>query len=168
MKNTFLIRWLRAFSRIFPARSGVPDFFTRLFSGRLRRQIEEEVTDELLGVLLWCLGLAFAFSRGFRKNIDGFDGRYVFAADPSGSGSRVAESVIFQNGRMLRDDDAVDDYHVKVSFADPEALRRYLLSTEQDILDLMLENKVTVEGNVNYVYKFLFMTKDLFRRIGIG
>jgi hypothetical protein len=168
MKNTFLARWLRALFRIFPARSGVPDFFTRLFSGRLRRQIEEEVTDELLGILLRVLSLAFVFSRGFRKNIEGFHGRYVFATDPSGSGSLVAESVVFQNGRMLCNDDAITDYDAKVSFADPEALRRYILSTDQDILDLMLENKVTVEGNVNYVYKFLFMTKDLFRRIGIG
>ena len=69
---------------------------------------------------------------------------------------------------MRRDDDAVSDYDVKVSFADPAALRRYILSIDQDILDLMLENKVTVEGNVNYIYKFLFMTKDLFRRIGLG
>ncbi|MGD8369313.1 MAG: hypothetical protein PVG78_16865 [Desulfobacterales bacterium] len=168
MKNPFLTRWLETLFRIFPERSGVPDFFTRLFSGRLRRQIEEKVTDDLMWLLLCLLRLAFVFSKGFRKNIEGFEGRYVFAAESSGSGSPVVESAIFANGRLHQERNAIDDYHVKVSFSDHQALRRYLLAPDQDILDLMLENKVTVEGNVNYIYKFLFMTKDLFRRVGIG
>ena len=168
MKNALLVRWMRAFSRIFPAQMGVGDFFTRLFSGRLKRQIAAEIADEMLGFMLGLMDIAFALSKGFRKHIEGFQGRYVFATEDNGSGSRVEESVIFKNGDMIRSDDAIEDYHVKVTFEDTDSLRRYMLSTDPDILDLMLENKVTVEGNVNYIYKFLFMTKDLFRRVGIG
>lgn len=144
------------------------EYFAGLFSQRLRKKIDTELTDKLLEVLLRSLDLIFAIWGDFRKNIEGFQGRYVFATAPAvGSDRVVEESAIFENGDMRRDEHAIPDYDVKVTFADTAALRSYILSTDQDILKLMLENKVAVEGNVNYIYKFLFMVKDLFKRFGI-
>jgi len=165
MKHPLIQRVLEKLFRLFPSRWS--DFFTRLFSGRLRRQIEVQVTDDLLGLLLGLMDLAFVISKDFRSNIEGFRGSYVFATEPAGGAGIVEESIAFENGAMRRFDHALSDHNVKVTFSDPATLRKYILSTDQDILDLMLENKVTVEGNVNYIYRFLFMVNDLFKRIGI-
>jgi hypothetical protein len=45
-------------------------------------------------------------------------------------------------------------------------LRAFLLSKNQDILDSVLANTVEVDGNLNYIYKFGFMVRDLIRRLG--
>jgi len=165
MKHPLIQRVLEKIFRLLPPRWS--DGLTRLFSGRLKRQIEVQVTDDLLGLLLGVMDLAFVISKDFRRNIKGFRGKYVFATEPAGGAGVVEESIAFADGAMRRFDDALSDYNVKVTFSDPATLRKYVLSTEHDILDLMLENKVTVEGNVNYVYRFLFMVSDLFKRIGI-
>ena len=152
MKHPLIQRVLEKLFRLFPSRWS--DGLTRLFSGRLRRQIEVQVTDDLLGLLLGLMDLAFVISKDFRSNIEGFRGSYVFATEPAGGAGIVEESIAFENVTFTL-------------WSERATLRKYILSTDQDILDLMLENKVTVEGNVNYIYRFLFMVNDLFKRIGI-
>jgi hypothetical protein len=55
--------------------------------------------------------------------------------------------------------------NVTVVFKDAAVLKRYLFSGEQDILELILANDVQLDGNWNYVHKFLFMVNDLLHRL---
>ena len=61
-----------------------------------------------------------------------------------------------------------NDWDVIVVFKDSKALRAslkgILLKGRLDILDLMLENRVQVYRNVNYMFRFLFMVNDLRRK----
>ena len=43
-----------------------------------------------------------------------------------------------------------------------------MFSRDQDILNSLLANDVEVDGNLNYVYKFGFMARDLGHRLGVG
>jgi hypothetical protein len=63
--------------------------------------------------------------------------------------------------------EAIDDWDVKVTFKDAAALRAYLFSRNQDILDSILKNDVEVDGNLNYIYRFGFLARDLIHRLGI-
>ena len=56
---------------------------------------------------------------------------------------------------------------IKVEFADAGALNTFLFSKSQDILDSLLDNTVKVEGNVNFIFKFGFMARDLGHRLGV-
>jgi hypothetical protein len=56
---------------------------------------------------------------------------------------------------------------VAVTFKDSAALLRFLFSHDQDILDSLLSNDVAVDGNVNYIYKFAFMARDLIGRLNL-
>jgi hypothetical protein len=122
------------------------------------------VTDGFLELLLAGMDLAFVLSRSFRKNIRGFTARYVFEA---GDG-RVAATADFANGKMHRSDRAKSPWTVRVSFVSTEAFWRFLFSKDQDILNSILKNEVEVEGNVNYLYKFGFMARELQRRLGLA
>jgi hypothetical protein len=57
---------------------------------------------------------------------------------------------------------------VAVTFKDPAALRRFLFSRDQDVLARILANEIAVDGNLNYVYKFGFMVRDLVHRLGVA
>ena len=153
---------LRPIPYIFSDRIG--DFITRLWSGQLREEIYGKVTDKFLELLLGGMDLAFCLSKSYRKNIKDFNGRYLFRT----ANGIVAASAIFRNGDMQVGSEPVDEWDVRITFKDTAALSAFLFSKDQDILDSILANTVEVDGNLNYVYKFGFMARDLGHRIGVG
>lgn len=152
---------LRPFSFILPDWGG--NRITTLFSRKLRRQLYGEVTDEFLELLLKGMDLAFCLSRGYRKNIKAFEGQYLFRT----ADNLVVASATFDNGNMKVHHKAIDHWDVMITFKDAEALNAFLFSKNQDILNSVLANDVEVDGNLNYVYKFGFMARDLGRRCGV-
>lgn len=139
-------------------------FLARLFSRRLRREIAGKLTDKFLELLLKGMDLAFYLSKGFRKNIKNFEGRYLFRT----ADNLVAATAVFKNGDMKVCEKAQEDCDVRITFKNPGALRAFIFSKDQDILDSVLKNDVEVDGNLNYIYKFGFMARDLARRLKIG
>ncbi|MBM3237884.1 hypothetical protein FJZ31_16470 [Candidatus Poribacteria bacterium] len=146
------------------------DWFTfriaRVLSGRLRKlrkELSGEVTDYFLDILLDGMDLAFCLCKGYRKNIKNFEGRYLFGT----ADGRVVSSVIFKNGDMKTPEDAIDDWDVRVTFKDADALNAFIFSRDQDILNSLLANNVEFDGNVTYIFKFGFMARDLAHRFGI-
>ena len=136
---------------------------TRLFSKKFREELTGALTDEFLELLLRCQDLAFCLSKGYRKNIKDFKGRYVFCTREG----LVAASATFENGDMKVHDEPIEDWDVRITFENQAALRGFIFSGEHDILDSILENKVEVEGNLNYMYKYAFMVRDLGRKLGV-
>jgi len=138
---------------------------------KLRIELSGAVTDEFLELLLYGMDLAFSLDpvfwlfRGYRQNIKDFSGRYVF--DTRDNRVDVAASAVFKDGNMIVHEEALSQWDVKVTFENPQALRDFLFSGGQDIVDSLLKNKVEVDGNLNYIYKFGFMTRDLEHRLGI-
>jgi hypothetical protein len=131
-------------------------------------RLENLWTEWFLKFFLLIFRFSFCLSPDLRKNIVGFKAKYVFK---SRNGS-IRESVIFtqdENGDpvMTCEDEPVPDPDVTVVFKDADVLKRYLYSfAGQDILDLILENDVHLEGNWNYVCKLLFMIRELRFKVG--
>jgi hypothetical protein len=147
--------------RLVPDRVGL--FITRLKFRPLKAAIEGRITDKFLELLLTGMDLAFFLFKGYRKNIIGFEGTYLFRTPDN----LVASAAIFTSGQMEIDPEgAVQDWDIRVTFKDQSALRDFIFSKDQDILNSILENKVEVDGNLNYLYKFGFMVSDLGRRLG--
>jgi hypothetical protein len=130
----------------------------------LRRALEGTLTDKFLEVLLAGMALASVLLRGFRRNLVGFSAQYLFRT----ADGAVAEGARFANGRMQVRHGADTAYDVAVTFKDPAALRKFLFSRDQDILASILANEVSVDGNLNYIYKFGFMARDLVHRLGVA
>ena len=80
----------------------------------------------------------------------------------------VAAGAHFGNGRMQVWHEEDNAYDVAITFQNPAALRRFLFSRDQDILASILANEVTVDGNLNHIYKFGFMARDLVHRLGVA
>jgi len=153
-------RVLRALSYVFS--DGVARRLSRVFSRKLVEEIRIRTTDDFLEILLRGMDLAFALSRSYRKdNLERFRARYVFATRDG----KVGATAQFEDGDMKVSDGASDDFTVRVRFKDAAALRRFLFSEKQDVLDSVLNNEVELDGNLNYIYKFGYMAHDLDRRL---
>ncbi len=136
----------------------MPGFFEEL-----QRELGGRVTGRFLDVLLAGMEASFALSPGYRKNIQDFRGRYVFRT----ADGLVATSCIFSGGMMTVQQGAIEEWDARVTFEDAEALRGFLFSRDQEILESVLENEVSVDGNLNYIYKFGFMVRDLQHRFDL-
>lgn len=113
--------------------------------------------DQLLEMLLHGMSMSFWFSKEHRRNIANFTGNYVFTTKDG----KVAASVTFARGSMKVHASDIPNWNVRVTFADEVALMEFLFAENQDILNSLLENKVAVEGNLNYIYRFGYLAKNL-------
>lgn len=147
--------------RLFPERIG--DTIAGFFSRKLKQELLGEVTDKFLELLLGGMDFAFTISKGYRENIRDFKGRYLFQT----ADNLVSSAAVFENGNMKVYSTAIDDWDARITFKDAAAMRRYIFSKDQDILNSILANEVEVDGNLNYIYKFGFMARDLSKRLGI-
>jgi hypothetical protein len=138
---------------------------------RCLRKLIQEQKKEVLGelandypeLLLHGMEWAFYLSKDYRKNIENFEGKYIFKTL---NGKKPFEaSVTFKNGRMQFHPKAIQEYDVKVTFENAAGLKAFLFSEDDDILNSILENKVWIDRNWNYLYKFGFMARDLIHRI---
>ena len=132
------------------------------FLNQLKEQIEGEATEAFMELLLNVMSLTLRLSRGYRSNIKNFEGQYAFCT----ADGAVEDYVVFQDDRMKIYDRVQNGWNVRVTFKDAAALRNFLFSRNQDIVDSILANAVTVDGNLNYIYKFGFMARDLLHRLG--
>jgi len=135
--------------------------------GRLINELEDIMTEEFLAILLYGMDLAFILFEDFRENnIENFRGQYVFRF--KSADNFMAKSATFADGNMQVHETSVEDWDAMITFKDGAALRRFLFSRDQDILNSILKNEVETDGNMNYIAKFAFMSKDLERRLGLA
>lgn len=153
---------LRIASGVLPDR--IHDSLVRTFSRPLVEQLCGKITDDFLELLLRGMELAFCASADYRKNIESFRATYAFRTKDG----RVGCSAVFHDGRMDVDSEVKSPYDALVSFKDAQALWRFLLAENQDVLDSILANEVDVTGNLNYIYRFGYMAADLKRRLGVA
>lgn len=117
-------------------------------------------TEKFVELLLDGMNEGFVRSSSYRRNIENFKGSYVFRT----ADDRVCLAAIFDQGRMEVRESAPDDWDTRVTFQNVPAFQKFLFSTDQDILNSLLANEVEVDGNLNYIYKFGFMAKELQQR----
>ena len=119
--------------------------------------LEDEAAETFLEMLLLFMKLKFMFDPSYRRNIENFKGRYQFRSRDGG----ITVLVELDNGKMDIKETLSEDVDVTVIFKDGRSLMNFLLSQNRDVLRGLLNNEITVNGNLNYIYKFAFMANHL-------
>ncbi|MEE9543643.1 MAG: hypothetical protein V3V95_07660 [Thermodesulfobacteriota bacterium] len=135
-----------------------------------------DASDLFLDTLLKFMALAFKPNaiadvifpglKDFRRNISGFEGSYLFISKDE----KICGAAVFEGGKMTaikkvpKSERTIDYWDIIVKFRSSEAFRTFLFSRDQDILNLILTNDVEVEGNLNYLFRFGYFSKDLLYR----
>ena len=134
----------------------------RMFSKKLKKELLGELTDECLELLLRGMELSFCLSKGYRSNLNEFRGTYVLRT----RNELVVNSITFDQNRMTVHENAIDHWDIRVTFKDVQTFWKFVFSRDHDILNLILANEVEMDGNLNYIYKFGFLARDLAHRLG--
>lgn len=130
---------------------------TRKAAQKFMETLESEGAEEFLELLLKLMGLVFRLDKDFRRNIKDFNGRYLFRSQDR----QITVAAVFKDNRLKVSDKEIDDTHMTVVFRNAKALMGFLLSPKPDILGSMLRQDITIDGNLNYLYKFAYMAKHL-------
>jgi hypothetical protein len=131
---------------------------------KILAKITGEITDDFLETLLDGMKLAFKFMSDYRKNIEGYEANLLFQTRDG----TVEAAAMFKDGKMKVDHGVIDDWDVRIIFTTPKDLRDFLFSKDQDIINSLMKNAVDVDGNVNHIYKFGFLAKDLLQRLHLA
>jgi hypothetical protein len=119
--------------------------------------LNSEFAEDFLHLLLGLMSVVFKFDPEFRKNITQFNGRYQFKSKDG----RITVTALFEKNRLEVRKGEISNPDITVLFKDGKALMGYLLTPKPDILGAMLRQEVSLDGNLNYLYKFAFMAKRL-------
>lgn len=119
--------------------------------------LESEFAEDFLKLLLNLMSIAFKIDHKFRKNIEGFNGRYQFKSKDG----HITVAALFGEDKLEVKEAEIEDPDITILFKDGKALMGYLLTPKPDILGSMLRQEVSLDGNLNYLYKFAYMAKRL-------
>lgn len=123
----------------------------------LQKQLDADFTEEILELLLKAMSLVFLLSGKYRRNIENFSGSYLF----KGRDDSFEVAAVFDGGEMKVHKRHIEHPSITIVFRDPAALRNFIFSPKPDILSAILQQDVTLEGNLNYLYKFAYMANHL-------
>ena len=99
----------------------------------------------------------FFLDKNFQRNIGDFNGRYLFRSQDR----QITVAAVFKDNRLKVTEEEIGDTHMTVIFRNAKALMGFLLSPKPDILGSMLRQDISIDGNLNYLYKFAYMAKHL-------
>lgn len=136
-------------------------FRTHRLERRLASCLGTELAESFLELLLNLMRLVLLVDPGFRRNIEGFRGRYVLASADGG----LALTASFADGRLRVRRGKLPDANLTLTFRDERALFGLLSSPRPDILGSLLRQDVVTAGNLNYLYKLAYMATSLLRRV---
>jgi hypothetical protein len=127
----------------------------------IENAIIEGALDKVLCLVLDGMSLLFLVDRDYRRNIKDFKGSYVIKCEDG----NMDVSAVFGKKRLLFSkidamtvkDSEVENPISKVSFKNGKSMIDFLLSGNPDVLKGMLSNQLSVSGNLNYLFKFVYM-----------
>lgn len=131
-----------------------------------------EMLDEVLYAALKAMSMLLFVDEEYRRNIKDFSATYVIRSKDK----RIDVSAIFKKVRvlfskvdgMVVEDKVVDNPTSTVTFRDGKAMAEFLLAGNPDVISGMLNNQLEVSGNLNYLFKFVYMLRLIPERLGIN
>lgn len=119
--------------------------------------LTSEFAEDFLQLMLGLMSMVLMFDHDFRKNINGFEGRYQFRSKDG----CITVAALFRNNWLEIREEEISNPDITVIFKDGQALMGYLLTPRPDILGSMLRQEVLLDGNLNYLYKLGYMARRL-------
>ncbi len=111
----------------------------------------------VLQSFLEVLSLAYSSNYDLRRHIKGITAGYLFLF---GDSERKISLEIKNSGmRVFQGNTEMPDISIK--FRDSESLRNLIFTGKPDILKVILRQDVVAEGNLNYLFKFVYLINHL-------
>lgn len=122
-----------------------------------------EAMDKFLFIVLEAMSLMFKLDKKYRENIKNFTAEYLFTS----SDGKMGVSALFNNNKMKVIDKESEEHTISVTFKNGIVMAKFLFSPDPDIISGLLDNKLTLDGNMNYIFKFIYMARQIPAYLGI-
>ncbi len=117
--------------------------------------------DVAAGVLLRAMAVLVSRRRSLREVLRSRDGWIDFEVGIRAGSGRVARSITFRQGRARTRAGVDDRADVVLRFIDERALRVMLRGTPAELMHLILDNDLVVDGNWGYLQLFQYLLAQL-------
>jgi autonomous glycyl radical cofactor GrcA len=114
------------------------------------------VYNLLTGMLLRLMALQFNYRPSLKRYLKGTDGWINFAVGFKTEMGTVEKAIIFCDGRVSVSAHIPDDVDVVMRFVSDATLKEMLGIRPNEMLDLIMKNKMTLDGNMTYLQLFNF------------
>ncbi len=115
----------------------------------------------VLNTLLEFICLAYSSNFELRKHIRNIHAKYHF----SFGDNETQISLEIKNGGMRVFPGIIDMPDASLKFRDSNALGKLFFSEKPDILEVILKQDVVVDGNIIYIFKFIYLVRHLQLRL---
>ena len=124
---------------------------------QFKQYMDGESVETSPEILFRLMGLLFQLDPDFRKNLQGFTGRYQFKSEDN----KVAVLATFDDEQITVEEALSPEADIVIIFKDSRSIISSFFSPRKDILKTLHDNEVALHGNLNYVYKLGFLTDHI-------
>lgn len=110
--------------------------------------------NRLTHVALQLMAIQFNLRPSLKKYMKGRDGWINFSVGFRSASQGVEQAIIFRNGRVRVQGIIPEDVDVTLKFLDDHALKEMALSTPNEMLNLILKNRMVLDGNLSCLQVF--------------
>ena len=127
--------------------------------------VSDRLTPVLLGTVLKAVGVRARVDRGFRRNLyqrngtglEPWNARIVFRTRDD----RCVRHIILQDGSARSGKGFVPDADVSFVLKDLACLRKMLIASPEEAVEMLLYNELTFDGNMSVVTRFSYLLERL-------
>ncbi len=128
-----------------------------------RENIKHSLLNPTAGILLRVMAVQFAIRPSLRKYLKGVDGWINFSVGLKTQSGRVSQSIRFHDGRIKVKGTIPADADIVLDFKDEDAFVEMFTLPPNEALNLVLKNRVVLDGNPNYLQLFNFYVSLLLK-----
>ena len=114
-------------------------------------------TNFLARVLLLLMAVNYNLRPSLRKYLKSNHGWLNFSIGIRTENNMVEQAIIFNEGKAMVSARIPEDVDAALIFASDEVVKEMLKVTPNEVLNMLLKNRLRIEGNMNYVQLFNFL-----------
>lgn len=126
-------------------------------TARVTGGISPEIAGWLIEYALQIVKLHLVFNSDLNKQVEAFNAKYMIVLN----GLEKPISVVFKHGVMDVFRKSIDKPDLTIRIIDINNLLKYALSEKPDILRAILQQYITFEVNLNYLFRIAYLMKRL-------
>ncbi len=132
-------------------------------SSSFAETLKRSLLNPTAGTLLRVMATQFRLRPSLRKYLKGIDGWINFSVGMKTQSGKVKQSITFRDGRITVKGSIADDADIVLDFKDEDAFVDMFTLPPNEALNLVLKNRVALEGNPNYLQLFNFLVSVLMK-----
>ncbi|MBM3173440.1 MAG: formate acetyltransferase [Chloroflexi bacterium] len=112
-------------------------------------------------VVLFLMATLYNLKPSLKKYLKSTEGWINFSVGIRTESGSIEQAIIFNNGKVRLSGKIPTDVSVSMAFVDDNAAKDMLSATPNEAMNMLLRNRMRMDGNLGYIQLFLFLVSQL-------